>query len=82
MAIHIYQAYFQIAFTSLMRVENRLCQAARLKEREAQEDGIAHASPNRAGYVARYGDCLYQHRVNADAYHNEKRLKTKSQQGF
>ena len=65
-----------------MCAEQTLCQAARFQERKAQEDGIAHASPYRAGYVARYRDGLNEYRIDTDANHNEKRLKTEGKQRF
>ena len=44
------------------------CKAPRFEKGKAQEDGIAHASPDRAGNVVGRCDCLYQHRINCLLY--------------
>ena len=62
--------------------KDALCKAPRFEKGKAQEDGIAHASPDRAGYVVGRCDCLYQDRINAHAHQNQKRLKTKRKQRF
>ena len=62
--------------------KDALCKASRLEQGKAQEDGIAHARPDRAGYIVGGCDCLYQDRINADAHQNQKRLKTKRKQRF
>ena len=62
--------------------KDALCKASCFEKRKAQEDGIAHASPDCAGYVVGRCDCLYQHRINADTHQNQKRLKTKRKQRF
>lgn len=58
-----------------MCAENALCHAAGLKQGKAQQDRIAHAAPDSAGNIVGCSDGLYQHRINADAHHNEKGLK-------
>lgn len=65
-----------------MGSEKAFGHATGLKEGKAQEDGIAHASPDRAGNVVGRCDCLYQHRINADTHQDQKRLKTKRKQRF
>lgn len=62
--------------------KDALCKASRFEKRKAQEDGIAHASPDRAGNVVGRCNCLYQHRINADTHQDQKRLKTKRKQRF
>ena len=65
-----------------MRPEHSLCHAARLEQAEAQQHGITHDCPNRAGYVG--GDCnrLNEDRIDAHDNHNQKRLEAQRQQGF
>nr|WP_274603516.1 helix-turn-helix transcriptional regulator [Enterocloster clostridioformis] len=40
------------------------------RQLDALLDGIAHARPDRAGYVIGCCDCLYQNRINTDAHKN------------
>ena len=61
--------YFFIC-TPLMRAEYGFCKASRFEKRKTQEDGIAHARPDRAGNIVGCCDCLYQYRINADAHKN------------
>src|SRR5699024_9439132 len=73
---------FSISHPPLVRPEQRLCEAAGLKEGEAQEHRVPHAPPDSAGnVVAAQGDTLHQHRVDAHADHNEERLEAQGQQG-
>ena len=65
---------------SLMRIEDRLCKAASLKEREAQQHRIAHACPDGVHDVCTRGDISYEYRIDAHADDDEKRLKRKRQQ--
>ena len=66
----------------LVRPEQGLCEAAGLKEGEAQEHRVPHAPPDGAGnVVAAQGDALHQHRVDAHADHDEERLEAQGQQG-
>lgn len=58
-----------------MGSEKALCHAAGLKQGEAQEHRIAHAAPDGSRQVIGCGDFLYQHRIDTDAYHNEKCLE-------
>lgn len=55
-----------------MGAENALRHAAGLKEGKAQKDRIAHAPPDGSGYVVGCGNALHKHRIDTDAYHNEK----------
>ena len=64
-----------------MCIEDGLCKAARLKEREAQQHRVAHASPDGVHDVRTRGDVLYKHRIDAYTDDDEKRLKRKRQQG-
>ena len=65
-----------------MRPEQGLCEAAGLKEGEAQEHRVPHAPPDGAGnVVTAQGDAFHQHRVDAHADHNEERLEAQGQQG-
>ena len=65
-----------------MRRKDTFCKASRFEKGKAQENGITHARPDRAGNVVGCCDCLYQYRINADTYQNQKRLKTKRKQRF
>ena len=65
-----------------MRPEQALCKAAGAKQRVAQQHRIAQALPDGHGDIIPHGDILHQHRVDADADHNEKRLEAQGQQGL
>lgn len=65
-----------------MGAEQGFCKAAGLKQGVAQQNRIAHATPDGSGYVvAGCGDALHQHRVDAYADHNEEGLEAQGQQG-
>ena len=62
-----------------MRPKQGLCEAAGLKEGEAQEHRVPHAPPDGAGnVVAAQGNILHQHRVDPYTDHNEERLEAQS----
>ena len=64
-----------------MCAKQGFCQAAGLEQSVAQQNRIAHATPDGRGYVvARCGDALHQHRVDAHADHNEEGLEAQGQQ--
>ena len=65
-----------------MCAEHCVCHAAGFEQAEAQKHRVAHRPPDRAGDVAACADSLYQHRIDAHAYHNEKCLKRQCQQRF
>lgn len=65
-----------------MRSEQAFCKAAGFEQRVAQQHRVAQALPDRHGDIIPHGDILHQHRVDADADHNEKRLKAQGQQGL
>lgn len=52
----------------------------RFEQREAQQHRIPHARPNRLHDVRVDGGALHQHRVDADANHDQKRLKPQREQ--
>ena len=62
-------------------IKHSFCEAAGLKEREAQKNRIAHAAPDCHNDVGFRGDILHQHRVDCHADDNEKRLKAQGKQG-
>ena len=64
-----------------MCIEDGLCKAASLKEREAQQHRITHTSPDGVHDVRTHGDVFDQYRINAHTDDDEKRLKCKRQQG-
>ena len=67
--------------TTLVGSEQRFFKAAGLEQGVAQQDCIAHAAPDGRGYVvARCGDALHQHRIDAHTDHNEEGLKAQGQQ--
>lgn len=63
-----------------MRIEDGLCKAARLKEREAQQHRVAHTGPDGVHNVRTRGDVSYEHCIDAYTDDDEKRLKRKRQQ--
>ena len=65
-----------------MRPEQALCEAAGAKQRVAQQHRIAQTLPDGHGDIVPHGDILHQHRVDAHADHNEKRLEAQGQQGL
>ena len=65
-----------------MGAEQGFCKAAGLKQGVAQQNRIAHATPDGSGYVvAGCGDALHQHRIDAYADHNEGKHESQGQQG-
>ena len=65
-----------------MRPEQGFCEAAGLKEGEAQEHRVPHAPPDSAGnVVAAKRNTFHQHRIDAHTDHNEERLEAQGQQG-
>ena len=64
-----------------MGIEDRFCDAAALKQREAQQHCIPDARPERRAHIAVHADVLHQYRIDTDADHDEKRLKAQRKQG-
>ena len=64
-----------------MGAHDRFGQASSLEEREAQKHRIAHDTPDASDDVIRKGDCLDQHRIDADADHDQEALEAQSEQG-
>ena len=58
-----------------MCIEDGLCKAARLKEREAQQHRVAHACPYGVHDVRTRGNVSYENRIDAYTDDDEKRLK-------
>lgn len=73
-------AYFFIPITSLMCIEDGLCKAARLKERETQQYRVAHTSPDSVHDICTRSDVLNEYRIDAHTDDDEKCLKGQSQQ--
>ena len=63
-----------------MSTEYTLCKRTGLKQGEAQKDGVAHNTPDRADDVVTECDRLNQHRINAYADHNQESLKSDCKQ--
>ena len=64
-----------------MGTEQGFCKAAGLKQGVAQQNRIAHATPDGSGYVvAGCGDALHQHRIDTHADHNEEGPEARGQQ--
>ena len=63
-----------------MCIEDGLCKAARLKEREAQQHRVAHASPDGVHDVRTRGNVSYENRIDTHADDDEKCLKRKRKQ--
>ena len=64
-----------------MGIKDGFCDAAALKQGEAQQHRIPDARPERRAHIAVHADVLHQHRIDPDADHNEKRLKAQRKQG-
>ena len=64
-----------------MSLKYGFCKASGLKERKAQQNGVAHAAPDRHDDVIFQSDVLHQHSINCYADDDEKRLKAQRQQG-
>ena len=62
-----------------MCVEYGFCQCAGFEQGEAENNGVGCKGENRAVQVIRDNHAVYQNRINADAYHNQKALKTDSE---
>ena len=54
-----------------MGTHNGFGQASGLEEREAQENRVPHDAPDASDDVIRKGDRLDQHRIDADADHDQ-----------
>ena len=63
-----------------MCVENGLGDGAGLEKGKAQQHCIPDARPERGAYIAADADALYQHGVDSNADHNEKRLKAQGKE--
>lgn len=50
-----------------MCIEHAFCQRTGLKQRKAEQNRIAHASPDRFGYVCIHGDISDKHGVDRHA---------------
>ena len=64
-----------------MSRENALGQCAGLKQSEAQQHRVPENAPDGSDDIIRNRHTLDQHRIDADADHNEESLKTKGKQG-
>ena len=69
-----------ICSNGLMRSEDSLGDAAGLKERKAQQDRIAHATPDGGRHIPVRGDGAHQHRVDRHTHDDEKRLESQRKQ--
>ena len=63
-----------------MGVEDAAGEGAGLEQGEAEQDGVPNDTPDGCDGVGCKGNALDEHRVNADADHDEKALQTQSQQ--
>lgn len=61
-----------------MRSKQRLGQASRFEQSEAQQHRIAHAGPDGGGHIPANADILHQHGIDVHAHHDEKRLESQS----
>ena len=64
----------------LVSAEYTLRKRTSLKQGEAQKDGVAHNTPDRADDVIAECDRLNQHRINAYADHNQESLESDCKQ--
>ena len=74
--------YFFMLPTSLVRMENGFCEASGLEQREAQNNRVrCHREQSRMNVVCD-NHAVDQHRIDADADHDEEALKCQSEQAF
>ena len=74
--------YFFMLPTSLVRMEDGFCEASGLEQRETQNDCVrCHREQSRMNVVCN-NHAVDQHRIDADADHDEKALKCQSEQAF
>ena len=66
----------------LVRSKQRFRQGSRFEQCKAQQHRIAHAGPDGGGHIPTNADILHQHRINAYAHHDEKRLEAQGEQRF
>src|SRR5699024_10023442 len=64
-----------------MRYEKCFTEAARLEERKAKQNGIAHVRPHGGAHVGLGGNALHQHGIDGHADDDEKCLEPQGQQG-
>ena len=72
--------YDAMCLPPLMGAHDRFGQASGLEEREAQQHRVAHDAPDAPDDVICKGDRLDQHRIDADADHDQKALEAQSEQ--
>ena len=63
-----------------MGVQDTAGNGAGLKQREAEQDGVADDTPDGADGIGCKGHSLDEHRIDAHANHNQEPLQTKGQQ--
>ena len=74
--------YFFMLPTSLVRMEDALCKASGLEQRETQNDRVRrHREQSRVNVVCD-DHAVDQHRIDADTDHDEEALKCQSEQAF
>ena len=65
----------------LMCAEHTFCETAGLKQREAQQHGIADTCPNGLDYIRIHRDGLHQYRIHCHADDDEESLEAQCEQG-
>ena len=60
---------------SLVGREHALCKRTGLEQGEAQKNRVSHDTPDRSDNVLAESDRLHQHRIDADADHNQEPLE-------
>ena len=74
--------YFFILLTSLVRMEDGFCEAARLEQREAQNDCVRRNREESRVNICGNDHVVDQHSIDADANHDEEALESQSEQAL
>lgn len=64
------------SYYASMRVKYRLCECARLEQREAKNHRVRRKRENCAVQIVRYNHTVYKYGIDTHANHNEEALKT------
>ena len=74
--------YLFILLTSLVRMEDGFCEAARLEQREAQNDCVRRNREESRVNICGNDHVVDQHSIDADANHDEEALESQSEQAL
>lgn len=74
--------YFFMLLTSLVRMEDGFCEAARFEQREAQNDCVRRNREESRVNVRGNDHVVDQHCIDTDANHDEEALESQSEQAL